>query len=129
MSNGRIPFIYNRFLILYGLALSLTRLFSRAMSLLISLITSMLLLLKWCLTDLVSLCVVFINYILLHIFAATHICTSCLNCCRCCIGQQKAECKSQALDLQVDLYLYPQLWSRALVSDHKVKIADASGRN
>lgn len=103
MSNGRIPFIYNRFLILCRFALSLSRLFNRTKSLLISLITSMLLLLKWCLTDLASLCVVFINYILLHIFAATHICTSCLNYCS--IGQQKVECKKAKLSIYRSIYI------------------------
>lgn len=105
MSNGRIAFIYNRFLILCRFALSLIRLFNRTKSLLISFITSMLLLLKWCLTDLASLCVLFINYILLHIFAATHICTSCLNDCRCCIGQQKIERKKAKLSIYRSIYI------------------------
>lgn len=105
MSNGRIPFIYHRFLILCRFALSLTRLFNRTKSLLIKLITSMLLLLKWCLTDLASLCVLFINYILLHIFAATHICMSCWNYFRCCIGQQKVERKKAKLSIYRSIYI------------------------
>lgn len=37
-----------------------------------------------------------------------------------CGGEERAECKSEALSLPVDLHPYPHLWSQALGSVNKI---------
>lgn len=44
-------------------------------------------------------------------------------------GEERVECKSEALDLPVDLHPYLHLWSGAVGSDQKNEIADTSGGN